>query len=91
MKIDSIIEITARLSDAQELIERGELETAITLLDDTKKELFFRAHDDDGRGLSFRAWCKANSIFVNFEKPGDHDDGHAHHTHSDTDTPADSR
>jgi len=73
MKIDSIIEITARLSDAQELIERGRQQDAITLLDDTKRELFFKAHDDDASGLSFPAWCKQNGIFLNFDKPGDND------------------
>ena len=78
MKIDSIIEITARLSDAQELIERGRTQDAVALLDDTKRELFFKAHDDDASGLPFPAWCKANGIFVNFDKPGDND----HHTHT---------
>ena len=68
MKIDSIIEITARLSDAQELIERGRTQDAVALLDDTKRELFFKAHDDDASGLPFPDWCKANGIFVNFDK-----------------------
>jgi hypothetical protein len=69
MKIDSIIEITARLSDAQELIERGRTQNAVALLDDTKRELFFKAHDDDASGLPFPDWCKVNGIFVNFDRP----------------------
>lgn len=86
MKIESIIEIAARLSDAQELIERGRLQAAFAMLDDTKREMFFLAHTDDASGLSFRDWCKQNGIFTTFTKPGEDD----HHTtdHSDA-TPAD--
>lgn len=69
MKIENLIEIAARLSDAQELLKRGRFEIANNLLDETKKELFFRAYDEDGGGLSFQDWCKAKGFFVNFEKP----------------------
>lgn len=76
MKIDSLIEIMARLSDAQELIERGRDRDAILLLDDTKRELFFKTHDDANSGLSFKDWCKVNGIFATFTKPGDNDSTH---------------
>lgn len=66
MKIDSIIEIAARLSDVQELIERAQYQEAVALLDDTKRELFARAHHDANSGLSFADWCKENGIWVNF-------------------------
>ena len=69
MKIDSIIEIAARLSDAQELISRGRTGEAFSLIDDTKKELFFRAHDETGEGVPFRDWCKLQGLFVSFDKP----------------------
>lgn len=70
MKIDNLIEIAARLSDVQHLVERGLMQEAHDLLEDTKKELFFRAHDETGGYLSFSEWCKENRLFVNFSKPG---------------------
>lgn len=69
MKIDNLIEIAARLSDAQELLKRGRFEVALEMIDETKRELFFRAHDEEGGGLSFPDWCKAKGLFVNFNKP----------------------
>lgn len=69
MKIENLIEIAARLSDAQELLKRGRFEVALELIDETKRELFFRAHDEEGGGLSFPDWCKAKGLFVNFDKP----------------------
>jgi len=68
MKNESLIELTARLSDAQELINRGRHQDAIALLDDTKKEIFFRAHDDDASGLSFADWCADRKLFLTFDK-----------------------
>ena len=76
MKIDNLIEIMARLSDAQELIARERTQEAFSLLDDTKRELFFRAHDEANSGLSFSDWCKANGIFATFKKPGEDDNAH---------------
>lgn len=69
MEIANLIEIAARLSDAQELILLGRASEAGALIDETKRELFFRAHDEDGGGLSFQDWCQAKGLFVNFEKP----------------------
>jgi len=69
MKIENLIEITARLSDVQELLKRGRFEVALEMIDETKREIFFRAHDEEGGGLSFPDWCKAKGLFVNFDKP----------------------
>lgn len=66
MKIDSLIEITARLSDAQELLERGRVQDAYTLLDGTKRELFLSEWRDEKTDLPFQDWCKANGVWVNF-------------------------
>ena len=70
MKIENLIEIAARLSDAQELLKRGRFEVALEMIDETKRELFFRAHEEEGGG-SFPDWCKAKGLFVNFDKPED--------------------
>jgi hypothetical protein len=69
MKIENLIEITARLSDVQEFLKRGRFEVALEMIDETKREIFFRAHDEEGGGLSFPDWCKAKGLFVNFDKP----------------------
>ena len=69
MKIENLIEIAARLSDVQEFLKRGRFEVALEMIDETKQELFFRAHDEEGGGLSFPDWCKAKGLFVNFDKP----------------------
>lgn len=42
MSIENLLEITARLSDVQELLTRGRTTEAAELIEDTKKELFFR-------------------------------------------------
>lgn len=77
MKIENLIEIAARLSDAQEILKRGRIDGALELIDETKRELFFRAHDEDGGGRSFSDWCKANGVFVTFTKPGEDEPGAA--------------
>ena len=77
MKIENLIEIAARLSDVQELLKRGRFEVALELIDETKREIFYRAHDEDGGGLSFSDWCKVNGIFATFTKPGEDEPGAA--------------
>jgi len=79
MKTDSLIEIAARLSDARELLTRNRVDDAIALLEETKKELFFRAHDDAGTELSFADWCKSVGLFVSFDKPGGNEYWHKMH------------
>lgn len=62
-RIESLLEITARLSDTQELINRGLTSEAAALLNQTKQELFFRAYEEAGGGLSFSEWREASKLF----------------------------
>lgn len=63
MTNETLIEITARLSDVQELIARGSLQAAVDLLNDTKAELWHRSHQESEPALTFDAWLEKNNLF----------------------------
>ncbi len=63
MTNDALIEITARLSDAQELIARGSLQDAVALLNDTKTALWHKVHQATEPTLTFDEWLEKNNLF----------------------------
>lgn len=69
MTNETLIEITARLSDVQELIARGRHQDAVDLLNETKLELWHRSHQDSDPALTFDAWLEKNNLFFSTGNP----------------------
>ena len=63
MTYQTLIEITARLSDVQELIARGRHQDAVDLLNDTKREFWHRANRESAPSLKFDEWLEKNNLF----------------------------
>lgn len=63
MTLETAIDLTALLSDAQELFLSGRNTEGRNLLNEAKRRLLEEAHQDANTDLSFEAWLRANNTY----------------------------